>query len=378
MRLLYLINAPGTRLSGAGRRMLALAVHERDAGADVCVGAPAGSGIHVAAQSAGVRSIELPFAATPRAIAALRRGVRECDPDIVHAMSFMPLTLAGLPTRSHAERPRTFVSIVVDPASPHPQARKHFRELVMRVRNAITRRDAERVDAIFAVSETVKTALERLGVRGRIVVGRNTLQVASLRERAQTPLDLPPGSPRIGTACAQVVAAKGVGYLIEAFATVLAHYPDACLVIAGEQDASLDVAAAARAAGVSGRVHTIGFLDDTAPFFAGLDLYVMPSLSEGINSSVLEAAVLGVPVVATNVGSLPEAVLADRTGLLVPPADSAALAAAMLALLDEPELAERLASAARDRAEREFDIERLYELTDAEYRRALSRAGIRA
>ncbi len=378
MRVMYLINAPGQRLSGAGRRMLAIAEHLRERGADVAICAPEGSGIHSAATERGICSIPAPMTATPFAVRALRRTVREFDPDIVHAMSFVPLTLAGLPVRSPTARPRSFASIVVDPTSPHPQARTRFRWLAMTVRNAITRAEAGRVDAIFAVSATVKEALEGLGVRARIVIGRNSLRVASLRERAKAPLDLPAGSPRIGCACAQIVAEKGVAYLIDAFASVVARHPDAVLVIAGEPHPSLDVMAAARAAGVEKRVHLIGFLDDTAPFFASLDLYVMPSLSEGINTSVLEAAVLGVPVVATSVGSVPEAVLADKTGLLVPPADADALASAMIELLGDPDRAAALAAAARSRAESEFDIERLFELTDDEYARALRQAGIDA
>ena len=307
----------------------------------------------------------------------LRREVRRFEPDIVHAMSFVPLTLAGLPHRTEEELPRSFVSILVDPTSPLPMARAHFRHLVMRIRNAVARRDGRHVDAIFAVSNAVKDRLSELGVEGRIVVARDTLDVTGLRERSATPMALPGGHPRIGTACAEVVAGKGIGDLLEAFASIVRDHPDASLLIAGDPNPSLDVPALARKHGIADRVHLLGFLEDTAPFFPGLDLYVMASLSEGLNTSILEASALGVPVIGTNVGGVPEAILADKTGLLVEPSDPAGLANAMLALLADPVRAERMAASAQARIASSFDIRCLFEITDAEYERALARAGAR-
>jgi glycosyltransferase involved in cell wall biosynthesis/O-antigen/teichoic acid export membrane protein len=374
MRILYLINAPGQRLSGAGRCTLTLARHAKASGSKVCIGAPSGSGIHPAAAAEGIPSAVMPMTLGPLASHRLRREVRRFRPDIVHAMSFVPLTLAGLPRRDARRLPRSFVSILVDPASALPMARVHFRSLAKRYRNEIAKRNARNVDAIFAVSNAVKNGLRKLGVEGHVVVARDAFDIADLQKRAATPMQLPGGHPRIGSACAQIVAGKGLGDLVVAFARVARDHPDASLVVAGEPDASLDVMALARKHGVADRVHLIGFLEDTAPFFPALDLYVMPSHSEGLNTSILEAASIGVPVVATNVGGIPEAVIADKTGLLVDAHDPTGLADAMLDLLGDPDRAREMAARAKTRAEAMFDLPRLLATIDGEYERALEKA----
>jgi glycosyltransferase involved in cell wall biosynthesis len=93
---------------------------------------------------------------------------------------------------------------------------------------------------------------------------------------------------------------------------------------------------------------------------------------------VIEAMALGIPVVATDVGGTREIVEHGRTGLLVPAGDAAALAEAVLQLLNDPESARRMAQAGRARVEQEFDRKRLYETTVAEYRSALCPAETRA
>jgi len=88
----------------------------------------------------------------------------------------------------------------------------------------------------------------------------------------------------------------------------------------------------------------------------GFDVFTMSSRTEGLGTIVLDAAIAGVPVAATSGGGLPEAVLHERTGLLAPVGDAAALADALLRLLDDPALAQRLARAARRRVETEFTV----------------------
>jgi len=375
MRIVYLINAPGPRLSGAGRHMFVLARHDLERGAEVWVGAPEGSGVHAVAEDMGAHPFATPMTASLGSIRDLRARIASIDPDIVHAMSFAPLTLAGLPRRFPSDRPRTFASILVDPESSLPMARTRFRPVVMWLRNQAARRDASKADAVFAVSEKVALALARIGATGNIVVARDGLDLPGLHARAAVPLSLPDGRPRIGCACAELAASKGVGYLVEAFARIAPRHPEAVLLFAGDPHPSINLPKLAADLGVAERVHMLGFLEDTAPFFPALDVYVMPSLSEGLNTSVLEASALGAPIVACDVGGLSEAAIADETGLLVPPADAGALAEAVERLLGDLALAARLARNARERMEREFDVEGLYALTDAEYDRALAAMG---
>jgi len=122
-----------------------------------------------------------------------------------------------------------------------------------------------------------------------------------------------------------------------------------------ERDALTTLAASL---GISDRVVFAGFNPDVAAFYAIANVFVLPSHSEGSSNVLLEAMATGVPIVATSAGGNPEIVVDDDTGLLVPVGDSRALANAITRLLQEPDLAARVARAAAIRAEKEFSVER--------------------
>jgi glycosyltransferase involved in cell wall biosynthesis len=125
----------------------------------------------------------------------------------------------------------------------------------------------------------------------------------------------------------------------------------------GEQEASLRRLAAD--AGIADRVHLLGYRADVANVLAAGDVYAMPSLSEGLPLALIEAMFAGKPVVASDVGGIPEVVTNEREGLLVPAGNPAALAAALTRLFLDDGLAERLRTAARRRAEEAFGVERM-------------------
>ena len=143
--------------------------------------------------------------------------------------------------------------------------------------------------------------------------------------------------------------------------------PDALFVIAGEGPERRSLEARARALELDGRVVFLGYRNDPADLLSACDLFVLPSLFEGFPLSVLEAAAAGRPVIATAVDGTVEAVRHGETGLLVPPADPAALAAAINALLRDPALAFRLGAAAKIHAYREFSADRMIEQVTESY-----------
>lgn len=160
---------------------------------------------------------------------------------------------------------------------------------------------------------------------------------------------------------------KGHKFLIEAAAKV----PEAIFVLAGAGPLRDDLEAHARALKLDDRVRFLGHREDIPELLAACDLFVLPSLYEGYPLSIMEAAAARKPTVATVVGGTDEVIRHGETGLLVPPADSAALATAIRALLAEPAMAARLACAAHLRS-REFSAETMCKRTGDAYDEILS------
>ena len=152
---------------------------------------------------------------------------------------------------------------------------------------------------------------------------------------------------------ARLDAQKGISHLLDAAAAV----PHASFAIAGDGPDRAALEARVAALGIGDRVRFLGHRRDVAALLAAADLFVLPSLYEGLPLAVLEAMIAGVPVVATAIGGTNEIVRDGETGTLVPPADPAALAAAITATLADRDRAARLASAARSIVEREYSVE---------------------
>jgi glycosyltransferase involved in cell wall biosynthesis len=182
---------------------------------------------------------------------------------------------------------------------------------------------------------------------------------ADARLRVRESLAIAADAPLLGIV-GNVIRRKGLLYLVRALPAILAAVPDArLLVIGGEErgDYASRVRAAAEQSGVAAAITWTGHRSDIGELLAALDLYVLPSLEESFPLSVLEAMAAGLPVVATAVGGIPECVVPGETGLLVPPAKTAPLAAAIVALLGDPALRRRFGQAGRLRIQQRFTAE---------------------
>jgi glycosyltransferase involved in cell wall biosynthesis len=207
----------------------------------------------------------------------------------------------------------------------------------------------------LAVSDEVKHRLsDDLGVApSKICVVRNGIRLnahssppnpalrASLSGGTERPIVFTP---------ARLHSQKGHVDLLEAAALV----PDAIFVLAGDGPERPALEAQARSLGIEGRVRFLGHRTDIPQLLAVSDLFVLPSLYEGLPLSVLEAMAAGKPVIATQIGGTSEAVTNGETGVLVMPRDSNALAAAIQRMLTDHDLASRLAQSALDRVRQEF------------------------
>jgi glycosyltransferase involved in cell wall biosynthesis len=183
---------------------------------------------------------------------------------------------------------------------------------------------------------------------------------ASLNGNSQRPIVL---------TAARLDAQKGHRFLLEAAKLV----PEAQFVLAGDGPARASLEEQAQTLGLRDRVVFLGYRSDIPELLACCDLFVLPSLYEGLPLSVLEAMAAGKPVIASAVGGTDEAVIPGETGLLVPPADPLALATAICTLLGDPPLARQLALNGRARVQREFSAKRMVQEVTRVYDELLSR-----
>ena len=152
---------------------------------------------------------------------------------------------------------------------------------------------------------------------------------------------------------ARLAGQKGLSYLLKAAALV----PEAMFVLAGEGPERANLEAQAAELGLNKRVLFLGHRHDVPDLLACCDLFVLPSLFEGLPLSILEAMAANKPVVASAIDGNDEAILHGETGLLVPPADPVALAAAIQTVLSDPDFAGRLAAAGKTRVHEYFSAE---------------------
>ena len=160
---------------------------------------------------------------------------------------------------------------------------------------------------------------------------------------------------------------KGHRHLIDALAIAARHQPNLVALLAGEGALEHRLRAQCATLGLTDRVRFLGYRRDVPELLEAADMVVLPSLYEGLPLVAIEALAAGRPMVATEVDGTPEVVIHERTGLLVPPANPVALAAAIERLLDNPELASRLAADGRKFAHENFAVQRQIEQTAALY-----------
>ena len=244
-------------------------------------------------------------------------------------------------------------------------------DMLARLRRRIAIRWAMRASAAtVAVSGATRRIYSaRLGISpDRFRVIPNGISVSSgdpAPVRAE--LGLRDGEPLV-LAVGNVMSVKGHPVLVQAMAQFIGAEVPWRLVIAGdERDAAPPIRALLAGTPVEDRVRLLGLRDDVPNLLAAADIFAMPSLSEGLPLALLEAMFAGRAIVASAVGGIPEVITDGREGLLVPPNDPGALAAALRRLLDDRALRIRLGRAAQVRAAEQFTVgamadayERLY------------------
>ena len=172
---------------------------------------------------------------------------------------------------------------------------------------------------------------------------------------------------------ARLSEVKGHKYLIAAMKGVIKEIPDAQLLIVGEGKIQKDLELLADKLGIGGNIRFIPAVADTSGPLSVMDVFVMPSLQEGLGLSIMEAMLSGVPVIASDVGGIPSLVKDGITGILVKPKDYEGLTLAIIDLLKDRQKAMAMASAARELIIREFSLEKMVKETERVYLECLSR-----
>jgi glycosyltransferase involved in cell wall biosynthesis len=251
-----------------------------------------------------------------------------------------------------------------------------------RFRRWLNRLTGNLPDNIICVSQQVADfAAQEIGLPpGKLTVIRNGIDIAQFanlpdQQTARAEFGLP-SQGRIIAAVGRPRPVKGFAYLLDAFAQIAAAYPDLYLVFVGDGPDKRPLQTAAQQLSAANRVLFLGDQQEIPRLLAGVDMLVLPSLWEGLPNVVLEAMATGLPVVGTAVGGTPELITHNETGLLVPPRDPAALAAAIRQLLDHPEQAAQMGRNGRQCAATQFTIEGMVERTETLYEKIRNYTGV--
>jgi len=227
----------------------------------------------------------------------------------------------------------------------------------------VDRLTLRRYDHVIAVSADIEAACRRLGVPpsklSLIENAIDTEQFARTRMpvEAKPDLDWPRQRHLIG-AVGRLSPEKGFDLLVRAIARLVAAGRDVGAIIAGEGAEHHALDALIAELNLSGRVRLAGFQERLAPLYEAMDVYALSSRREGLPNVVLEAMAFQTPVVATRVAGVPNLIEDGVNGLLTPLEDVDALAAAVARILDDRQLSERLARAARQTVVERFSFSR--------------------
>lgn len=234
-------------------------------------------------------------------------------------------------------------------------------------------------DRVIAISKAIGEVLLSEGLpRTKLACVPDAIEITPWLEHPERSwfeetFSLPGGSLVMGV-IAQLIPRKGHHLLIEAMPLILRECPDVRVLFFGRGPLEASLKAMIRDRDLTDRVALGGFRDDLQRILPCLDLVVHPALMEGMGVSLLQASCAGVPIVASRVGGIPEAVQEGVTGYLVPPSDVSALAEAIIELLKSPDRRRAMGLSGRQWVESYFSEDRMVEGNLAVYQDLLRRS----
>lgn len=285
-------------------------------------------------------TLRRPGPASVKSVAALRGLADRTGAALLHANGSRAMAYAGAAGRL-ARRPVVWHVRIVERDPLLDRLLGALADLVIVISQAVARRFPRRLAPKLRV------------VPNGVDLARFSPRPASPELRAA--LGVPAAAPCV-VSVGRFVAFKGYAHLVDAAAALERERPGVHWVLVGDGELRPALEAQALRLGLGAQVHFTGWRDDVPALVALGDLFVLPSLNEPFGRVLIEAMATGKAVVATAAGGVPEIVVHGETGLLVPPGDPGALAAAVRELLDDAPRGARLGAAGRRRAETVFSL----------------------
>lgn len=309
------------------------------------------------------------------ATAALRRLIRQLEPDIVHTHTAKAGAVGRAAALAAGLRRRPLLVHTFHGHVLHG----YFTPVVTAAFTAVERSLARHTDALIAVSPQIRDDLVRLRVApaGRIAVVRLGLSLDTrvaadpgARAAVRRELEIADGAVVVGW-LGRMTQIKRVDDLLRAFAQVCRRNDTAVLVLVGGGPMSGRLESLARELRIADRCRFVGYRADIARYLAAFDIVALTSANEGTPVSLIEAQAAGVPVVATDVGGTRDVVLDGVTGLLAPGGDVAAIADRLALLVEDDALRRELGAHGPQRTSERYDRPRLADDLDRLYRSLL-------
>jgi len=303
----------------------------------------------------------------PSAILAFRRLIAHDRPAVLHVNSSRDSWIGALAARLVRARPKIVrTRHISTPLNRNATTRLLYRHLVDMV--------------IVTGSELTRRALiERDGLdASRVAAFPIGLDLEQFRPEApqrdlRQELGLPPGHRLVGM-ISYLRAYKGHEFFVEAAARVLPRVKDVTFLIVGEGPEEQTIRSQIAAHGLTRQVLMLGFREDLLEVFRSLDLFVIPSVEgDTIPQVLVQALAVGLPVVSTTVGSIPDVVKDGETGFVVPPRDSNALARRIELLLEDERLRRTLGLNGRQLVEESYSLDAMLSKLEAVYQDVIKR-----
>lgn len=380
-KILYIITK--SLWGGAQRYVYDLAANLPPGAFDIAVACGEGGPLTAKLALAGVRTIVIPSLrrdiSAPqelRSLVSLVRTLRRERPDIVHLNSSKAGGLGAVAAFAYKLLTLNFKRLTVFTVHgwPFREPRPMWQRFGIFAASWLSTLLADRV---ILLSRSDYAAASRFIRRGKLRLIRHGLAPIAFRPRAESRrfFSQAIGRPILATeiligATAELTANKGLTYLIDAINQVKSQIPNSKFqtVIIGEGELRGELERQIRSKGLGGRVHLLGFVPDAERYLRGLDLFVLPSLKEGLPYALMEAMAAGLAIAASRVGGIPDLIRDGGEGLLVPPADPSALARAIAALIGDQDRAGATGARARERLQDECRMETMLRRTIAAYR----------